>query len=145
MRQGFGTHFSIASKEGKHNLVTEYDHKAEKQIISFITEKAPRSRFLAEESGGSGPKEGLLWIVDPLDGTVNFAHTIPMFSVMALSIHFQGRDEKWTPARGFIFSPRVPCGPLRGLSGNEAQLHFLGPATIGSQKIGARLLVRFLG
>lgn len=81
LRQGFGTHFSIASKEGKHNLVTEYDHKAEKQIISFITEKAPLSRFLAEESGGSGPKEGLLWIVDPLDGTVNFAHTIPMFSV----------------------------------------------------------------
>lgn len=81
LRQGFGTQFSISSKEGKHNLVTEYDYKAEKQIIDFITKKVPGSRFLAEESGGSGPKEGLLWVVDPLDGTVNFAHTIPLFSV----------------------------------------------------------------
>jgi myo-inositol-1(or 4)-monophosphatase len=82
LRQGFGTHFSISSKEGKHNLVTEYDHKAEKSIIDFLQQNVKDSSFLAEESGSSGKnKEGVLWIIDPLDGTVNFAHQIPVFSV----------------------------------------------------------------
>lgn len=78
--QGFGTHFSISSKEGRHNLVTEYDHKSEKLIIDFLTQNVPASSFLAEESGSSGTSE-LLWIIDPLDGTVNFAHQIPVFSI----------------------------------------------------------------
>jgi myo-inositol-1(or 4)-monophosphatase len=82
LRQGFGTHFSISSKEGKHNLVTEYDTKAEKCIIDFIAEHVPNSHFLAEESGSSGKDSGgVFWIIDPLDGTVNFAHQIPTFAV----------------------------------------------------------------
>ncbi|OGN65498.1 MAG: hypothetical protein A3E80_05470 [Chlamydiae bacterium RIFCSPHIGHO2_12_FULL_49_9] len=82
LKLGFGTHFSISSKTGKHNLVTEYDHKAEKAILDFIKSNVPSSKFLAEESGCSGKEEEtLLWVVDPLDGTVNFAHQIPVFSV----------------------------------------------------------------
>ena len=82
LRQGFGTHFQIKSKSGHHNLVTEYDHKAEQSIIEFITGNVPNSQFLAEESGASGSnKNGITWIVDPLDGTVNFAHQIPIFAV----------------------------------------------------------------
>lgn len=81
LRQGFGTHFSISSKEGKHNLVTEYDHRSEKAIIDFLRQHVPSSSFLAEESGSSGKKEQILWIIDPLDGTVNFAHQIPCFAV----------------------------------------------------------------
>jgi myo-inositol-1(or 4)-monophosphatase len=84
LRSGFGTHFQIKSKEGHHNLVTEYDHKAEKAIIDFISKWAPNSHFIAEESGETGRKEdpdSLLWVIDPLDGTVNFAHNIPFFSV----------------------------------------------------------------
>jgi myo-inositol-1(or 4)-monophosphatase len=81
LRQGFGTHFSISSKEGKHNLVTEYDHLSEKAILDFLRQHVPSSSFLAEESGASGKKGEILWIVDPLDGTVNFAHQIPLFAV----------------------------------------------------------------
>lgn len=82
LRQGYGTNFSISSKEGRHNLVTEYDHRCEKAIIEFILKNKPHSHFLAEESGATGSeKEDLLWIIDPLDGTVNFAHQIPVFSV----------------------------------------------------------------
>ncbi|MDE3046281.1 MAG: inositol monophosphatase [Verrucomicrobiota bacterium] len=83
LRQGYGTRFSVKHKEGDvHNLVTEYDLKAEAAIIQLITRHAPDSRFLAEESGTSGEKQApLLWIVDPLDGTVNFAHHIPNFAV----------------------------------------------------------------
>lgn len=82
LRSGYGTHFQIKSKEGHHNLVTEYDHKAERAIIDFIRQNAPHSSFLAEESGITGSKkEPLVWIIDPLDGTVNFAHKIPVFAV----------------------------------------------------------------
>jgi myo-inositol-1(or 4)-monophosphatase len=81
LREGFGSHFKIFSKEGKHNLVTEYDYKAEKRIIEILKAAAPESHFLAEESGATGNKNELLWIIDPLDGTVNFAHQIPVFSV----------------------------------------------------------------
>lgn len=83
LRQGFGTSFAISSKEGKHNLVTEYDKAAEKAIIDCITHSFPDHTFLAEESGesGSGDTSAVQWIVDPLDGTVNFAHNIPIFSV----------------------------------------------------------------
>lgn len=90
LRAGFGTHFSISSKEGKHNLVTEYDHKAEKSILSFLRKNVPESHFLAEESGLTGtPTDRYLWIVDPLDGTVNFAHHIPFFSV-SIALEKQG-------------------------------------------------------
>jgi myo-inositol-1(or 4)-monophosphatase len=82
LRSGYGTHFDIKSKEGHHNLVTEYDLKAEKAIIDFIKKNAPPSSFLAEESGLSqGDQESLVWVIDPLDGTVNFAHKIPVFAV----------------------------------------------------------------
>ncbi len=82
LRHGFGTAFGISSKEGNHNLVTDYDYKSEKTIIEFITKNTKDSHFLAEESGSSGPKtSGTLWIIDPLDGTVNFAHQLPLFSV----------------------------------------------------------------
>ena len=83
LKGGFGTNFQIQSKRGTHNLVTEYDHKAEEAIIAYICKHIPNSAFLAEESGQRGQplSETLLWIIDPLDGTVNFAHNIPFYSV----------------------------------------------------------------
>ncbi len=80
LRQGLGTNFKISNKSGKHNLVTEYDLAAEKAIIETISTHFPTHGFLAEESG-QGKKGDILWIIDPLDGTVNFAHGIPVFSV----------------------------------------------------------------
>jgi myo-inositol-1(or 4)-monophosphatase len=100
LRKGFGTEFSISSKEGIHNLVTEYDHLSEKTILDFLKQNVPESSFLAEESGktGSAAKEWL-WIVDPLDGTVNYAHRIPIFSV---SIAAEKKGEIFC---GVVFQP----------------------------------------
>lgn len=82
LRRGFGSSFQISSKPGRHNLVTEYDNAAEQAIISLIRSHYPDHGFLAEESGPTGnASSSVLWIIDPLDGTVNFAHQIPMFSV----------------------------------------------------------------
>lgn len=82
LKDGFGTIFNITNKTGKNNLVTEFDLKAEELIINNIKSKFPSHSFLAEESGYSGNTSGnVRWIIDPLDGTVNFAHNLPIFSV----------------------------------------------------------------
>lgn len=82
LRKGFGTTYQIESKPGKQNLVTEYDKASEKAIISMISKEFPDHRFLAEESGSSPPtNSSVLWVIDPLDGTLNFAHNIPIFTI----------------------------------------------------------------
>lgn len=83
LKNGFGTSFTIKSKEGRHNLVTEFDYLSENTIIEFIKKEIPDSVFLAEESGltQNSKSNQIRWIIDPLDGTVNFAHNIPIFSV----------------------------------------------------------------
>lgn len=80
LKQGFGTSFEISSKEGSHNLVTTYDKLAESTIHEMIMKRFPTHGFLGEESGQKKTGD-ILWIVDPLDGTVNFAHNVPIFSV----------------------------------------------------------------
>jgi myo-inositol-1(or 4)-monophosphatase len=82
LRRGFGTAFEIVSKPGKQNFVTEYDKSAEACIISKIKENFPSHSILAEESGlEKGQNENVLWIIDPLDGTTNFAHKIPLITI----------------------------------------------------------------
>ena len=100
LKEGYGSTFEIKSKEGHHNLVTEYDHKSEAAIIQFLKKEIPESTFLAEESGFMGKKKDpMLWIIDPLDGTVNFAHHIPFFSIsIAL-------EQNGTIQTGVVFQP----------------------------------------
>jgi myo-inositol-1(or 4)-monophosphatase len=81
LKEGYGTLFEISNKEGKNNLVTEYDFKSEKAIKENISKNFPDHEILAEESGLNESKSDYRWIIDPLDGTVNFAHNIPIFSV----------------------------------------------------------------
>lgn len=83
LRKGFGTHFKIKNKKGKHNLVTEYDTASQKLIISFIRKQFPRHHFLAEENVKlkTISSQEVTWIIDPLDGTINFAHGIPQFAI----------------------------------------------------------------
>lgn len=81
LKSGFGTHFSISSKSQIHDLVTEYDLKSETCIIDTIRSAFPDHQILTEESGHHISDGDITWIIDPLDGTVNFAHGIPLFCV----------------------------------------------------------------
>lgn len=100
LRKGFGTQFQIKSKPGKQNLVTEYDHAAEDLISDTILKKFPSHSILGEESGlnTSKPRD-VCWIIDPLDGTINFARNIPVFAV---SIGIAVNDEI---VAGVIYQP----------------------------------------
>lgn len=81
LKEGFKLPFKIYSKAGIHNLVTDFDLKSEKAIISTIKKKYPKASILSEEAGDLIEEKEMRWIIDPLDGTVNFAHHIPFFAV----------------------------------------------------------------
>ena len=81
IREGFGKKLKVEYKSNETNLVTEIDKTSEKHIIDFIKKKYPTHNILAEESGEKKSGSEYLWIVDPLDGTTNFAHGLPIFSV----------------------------------------------------------------
>lgn len=91
IRDAHRTRFSVEIKsDNLKNLVTEIDKKSEKTIMDFIRKKYPSHNILAEESGGHKSSSDYLWVIDPLDGTTNFAHGLPIFSV---SIGVQYKDE----------------------------------------------------
>lgn len=81
IRDGFGKKFQIEYKTNEKNLVTEIDKKSEKAIMDFITKKYSSHALLTEESGEHKKDSEYLWVIDPLDGTTNFAHGLPIFSV----------------------------------------------------------------
>ena len=85
LRKGFGTSFEISSKPGRHNLVTHFDKAAESSIFSCLLKRFPTHGFIGEEQGQT-KKGDVVWIVDPLDGTVNFAHGIPLFAVSIAAV-----------------------------------------------------------
>ncbi len=70
------------SKKGPSDYVTEADHRAEKTILEELQHARPKYGFLMEEAGSiEGVDNSNRWIVDPLDGTLNFIHSLPHFAV----------------------------------------------------------------
>lgn len=90
IKEGFGKKFSIETKGSYTNLVTEYDKKSEATIINYIKKEFPSHSVLAEESGNHYSGSEYLWVIDPLDGTTNFAHGLPIFSV-SIGVQKNGR------------------------------------------------------
>lgn len=76
-------------KKGAINLVTEADLASENAIIQLIRAVFPDHSVLAEESGVSLGTDAYEWIIDPLDGTTNFAHNLPDFS-LSIALAFEG-------------------------------------------------------
>jgi myo-inositol-1(or 4)-monophosphatase len=80
LRSGFGQRQEVRYK-GEVDLVTEADENAEQKIKATLQEAFPAYAILTEESGRLPGQGDYRWIVDPLDGTTNYAHGLPLFSV----------------------------------------------------------------
>jgi myo-inositol-1(or 4)-monophosphatase len=117
-------------KKGTIDLVTEVDVTVEKMVRALIAERHPDHDVLGEELGGPGPGEGsrFCWICDPLDGTTNFAHGLPLFcSTIALevdgelrvaAVYDPSRDELFTATRGggaFLNGERIRVSTAEAL------------------------------
>lgn len=81
--------FAVKSKDGRNDLVTEADHASEKRIIEIIRESFPDHHILTEESGDLSSTSPYKWIIDPIDGTVNFANGIPL-SCVSIAVEKEG-------------------------------------------------------
>jgi len=90
IREGFGGKLAIEFKTDEANLVTNIDKAAEKVIVDFIRKEYPAHSIIAEESGENRKSSEYTWVIDPLDGTTNFAHSLPIFAV---SIGLQKNNE----------------------------------------------------
>ena len=88
-RKGFGRRHSIRFK-GAINLVTEVDHSCEEKIQRIISREFPDHDFLMEESGAWKRPSEYKWIIDPLDGTTNYAHGYPLFCT-SIGLEHQGK------------------------------------------------------
>ncbi len=80
LRDGYQKEHQVRFK-GVIDLVTEVDHQSEAYLLGEIRKRFPGHHILAEESGESKGHPDNTWYVDPLDGTVNYAHHIPIFCV----------------------------------------------------------------
>jgi myo-inositol-1(or 4)-monophosphatase len=83
LREGYAREKNVVHK-GAIDLVTEYDHRSEALIVARLREAFPAHAIVAEETAGargSSPPAEYEWLVDPLDGTTNFAHGFPVFAV----------------------------------------------------------------
>jgi len=112
LREGYGKPGTIDYKGGI-DLVTEFDRRSEAYVRAELARRFPGHAWLGEESGASvfeGPAPEFRWVVDPLDGTTNFAHSYPFFAV-SIALEFAGER-----ALGVVFDPlRDECfAALRG-------------------------------
>lgn len=109
LRAGYEQDHQVEFK-GVIDLVTEVDHRSEAYLLAEIRRRFPGHAILAEESGGAPGAQADQWYVDPLDGTVNYAHGVPFFCVsiayahagqVALAAVYDPlREELFTAARG---------------------------------------------
>jgi myo-inositol-1(or 4)-monophosphatase len=75
--------------KGKNSLVTEVDKSSEDLIVKIIKSSFPSHGILAEEAGRDRKTSSYLWIIDPLDGTTNYIHTYPVFSI-SIALEVEG-------------------------------------------------------
>ncbi len=86
----FNKEFKITNKEGINNPVTEADHAAEKAILDVIRSRFPDHFILSEETGEISQDSAYKWIIDPIDGTINFAHGIPI-NCVSIALEHEGK------------------------------------------------------
>ena len=91
----------ISNKEGINNWVTEADHAAEKSIIEVIKADFPDHFILSEEVGEMATGSDTKWIIDPIDGTINYASGIPLCCVSI------GVEQNGDMILGAVYNPFI--------------------------------------
>jgi myo-inositol-1(or 4)-monophosphatase len=120
--------------KGEHDYVTQADRESEAAVVAILGRRFPDHRIVGEESGlvaaGAGAPGEYQWLIDPLDGTTNFLHGLPIFAIsiacrrgrdlLAAVVHDPIADVWFTAARGegaFRDSERLRVSARPGLAG----------------------------
>jgi myo-inositol-1(or 4)-monophosphatase len=95
--RAFGT--SVTTMKGRHDVVTAMDREVERFIRAAIAARYPNDAIIGEEEGGGNGER--LWLIDPIDGTANFARGLPRYCVSI------GYLERGVPTIGAIYDPSL--------------------------------------
>ncbi len=133
LRENFEGEFQVSQK-GYINFVTEIDLKSEEAILRRIDGAFPEHAILSEEKGSNEGKSPFRWIIDPLDGTTNYAHGYPAFCV-SIALEFEG-----APAVAVIYDP-LPDEMFSAVAGagawrNGKPMHVSKRATLEDSLLG---------
>ncbi|MEO6201309.1 MAG: inositol monophosphatase family protein, partial [Cryobacterium sp.] len=96
-----------ASKSSAEDIVTHADRETEALIRMLLAEARPNDGFYGEESEPSTGSSGLTWVVDPIDGTVNYLYGIPAYAVSIAVVEGDPDPTTWTPLAGAVVNPAV--------------------------------------
>ncbi|PPH21794.1 inositol monophosphatase family protein [Rathayibacter toxicus] len=91
-----------ASKSSPEDVVTAADREVEQLIRLRLTQARPHDGFLGEESGATGGSSGLTWVVDPIDGTVNYLYGIPAYAVSIAVVEGAPDPNTWKSLAGVV-------------------------------------------
>lgn len=118
-----------ATKSSDLDIVTAVDRDTEAMIRSLIRQARPNDAVLGEEAGDAAGTSGLTWVVDPIDGTVNFLYDLPQWAVSIAVVEGEADPVQWTilagavcnPSRGELFS--AAAGEPADLNGRELRVN----------------------
>ncbi|MCA9674902.1 MAG: inositol monophosphatase [Kofleriaceae bacterium] len=130
----------IRTKSNPRDLVTEWDTRSEELVRTRLAARTPSIPFLGEEGGASGGAvgDGPRWLLDPIDGTVNFAHGLPFWAV-SLALMVGGTSQVGVvaaPALGWTFWARRGGGARYRIGGDDGAL-----AVSAIDRVAASMLV----
>jgi myo-inositol-1(or 4)-monophosphatase len=94
-----------ATKSAVADIVTEADREVEQLIRGRLARARPDDGFLGEESGAERGTSGITWVVDPIDGTVNYAYGIPSYAVSIAAVSGEPDPATWDAVAGAVFNP----------------------------------------
>ncbi len=95
------------TKSSVVDVVTAADREVEELVRSRIADARPEDAVLGEEGGGVAGTSGLTWVVDPIDGTVNYLYGIPQYAVSIGVVEGDPDPATWTALAGVVFAPRT--------------------------------------
>lgn len=94
-----------ASKSSPEDIVTNADRESEVLIRRLLAKARPNDGFFGEESDATAGSSGLTWVVDPIDGTVNYLYGIPSYAVSIAVVEGDADPATWTTLAGAVLNP----------------------------------------
>lgn len=129
-----------ATKSSATDVVTRADRATEEWIRAEIAALRPDDGFFGEESQASASKSGLTWVVDPIDGTVNYLYDIPQYAVSIAVVEGEPKPDRWRTLVGCVVVPRLgeiySAETGRGAWLGEDRLQVNAPANLATSLIG---------
>ena len=96
----------VSSKSTRTDPVTEMDQRSQELLVHLLGERRPDDGVLGEEEGGVAGSSGITWVVDPIDGTVNYVYGIPAFAVSVAAVTGDAtRPGAWRAVAGAVLNP----------------------------------------